>query len=72
MTKRAGVKKKTKKRAGSASDLTRFVTLVTKRAVVTKRATTRLIRDGEKGGKGVLRWGKRETVIPIAILSPPE
>ena len=28
------------KRAGSASDLIRFVTLVTKRAVVTKRAAT--------------------------------
>ena len=22
--------------------------------------TTRLIRDGEKGGEGVRRWGKRE------------
>ena len=28
------------KRAGSASNLTRFVTLMTKRAVVTKRAAT--------------------------------
>ena len=34
--KRAGVTK----RAGCASNLTRFVTLVTKRAVVTKRAAT--------------------------------
>ena len=24
--------------------------------------TTRLIRDGEKGGKGVWRWGKREII----------
>jgi len=30
-----------------------------------------LIRDGEKGGKGVWRWGERE-IISIATLSPPE
>ena len=24
--------------------------------------TTRLIRDGEKGGKGIWRWGKREII----------
>ena len=24
--------------------------------------TIRLIRDGEKGGKGVWRWGKREII----------
>ena len=27
---------------------------------LTSTETTRLIRDGEKGGKGVWRWGKRE------------
>ena len=31
--------------------------------------TMRLIRDGEKG---VWRWGERETIIPVATLSPPE
>ena len=35
--------------------------------------TVRLIRDGEKGrGEGLWRWVKRETIIPIATLSPPE
>ena len=24
--------------------------------------TVQLIRDGEKGGKGIWRWGKRETI----------
>ena len=28
-------------------------------------------RRGE-GGKGVWMWGERETIIPIATLSPPE
>ena len=32
----------------------------------------RLIRDGEKGGRGYGGGGKRETIIPIATLSPPE
>ena len=27
------------------------------------KESTRLIRDGEKGGKGVWRWGKRVRVI---------
>jgi len=32
-----------------------------------------VLRDGEKGRKGVWRWGKREIIIiPIATLSPPE
>ena len=43
VTKRAGETK----RAGSASNVTRFVTLVTKRAVVTKRAAT-----GHSGSSG--------------------
>ena len=35
--------------------------------------TTRLTRDGEKGGGGGLwSWGEREKYIPIATLSPPE
>ena len=33
--------------------------------------TVRLIMDGENGGKGVWRWGKRD-IIPVATLSPPE
>ena len=33
----------------------------------------RLIRDGEKGAGGGMRWGKREIIIIlIATLSPPE
>ena len=33
----------------------------------------RLIRDGEKEGKGVWRWGGGGgDYIPIATLSPPE
>ena len=33
----------------------------------------RLIRDGEKRGKGLLRWGKKKIIIiPIATQSPPE
>ena len=38
--------------------------------------TVRLISDGEKGGKGVWRWGGggggEGDYIPIATLSPPE
>ena len=34
--------------------------------------TIRLVRDGEKVGKGVWRWGEEGDYIPIAILSPPE
>jgi len=31
------------------------------------------MRDGEKDGKGVWRWGKKEVdYISIATLSPPE
>ena len=33
--------------------------------------TMRVIRDGEKGGKGVW-WGEEGDYIPIATLSPPE
>ena len=29
---------------------------------LTSTETVRLIRDGEKGGKGVRRWGKREII----------
>ena len=29
---------------------------------LTSTETTRLIKDGEKGGKGVWRWGKREII----------
>ena len=32
------------------------------RRCVTSTETIRLIRDGEKGGKGVGRWGKREII----------
>ena len=34
--------------------------------------TTRLIRDGEKGGKGYGGGGGEGDYIPIATLSPPE
>ena len=35
--------------------------------------TVRLIRNGEKGGKGVWRWrGGEGGYITIATLSPPE
>ena len=36
--------------------------------------TTRLIRDGEKGGKGEggMEVGEEGDYIPIATLSPPE
>ena len=33
-----------------------------KHSVLTSTETRRLIRDGEKGGKGVWRWGKRVTI----------
>ena len=39
---------------------------------LTSSETIRLIRDGEKGGKGVCRWGEEGDYIPIATLSPPE
>ena len=32
----------------------------------------KLIRDGDKGGKGVWRWGGEGDYIPTATLSPPE
>ena len=32
----------------------------------------RLIRDGEKGGKGGMEVGEEGDYIPIATLSPPE
>ena len=39
---------------------------------LTSTETIRLIRDGEKGGRGLWRWGKKEmTDIPLATLSPP-
>ena len=34
--------------------------------------TIRLIRDGEKRGKGAWRWEAEGDYIPIATLSPPE
>ena len=34
--------------------------------------TTRLIRDEEKGGEGVMEVGEEGDYIPIATLSPPE
>ena len=34
--------------------------------------TIRLIRDGEKGGGGVMEVGGEGDDIPIATLSPPE
>ena len=38
------------------------------------RVLVRLIRDREKGGggEGFMEVGERETIIPIAALSPPE
>ena len=44
------------KRAGCASNLTRFVTLMTKRAVVTKRAATGYYRSLEPFLTFDLRW----------------
>ena len=34
------------------------------RARLTSTETIRLIRDGENGGKGVSKWGKREIIYP--------
>ena len=34
--------------------------------------TIRIIRDGEKRGKGVWRWGEEGDHIPIVTPSPPE
>ena len=34
--------------------------------------TVRLIRDGEKGGKGGTKVGGEGDYIPVAKLSPPE
>ena len=42
---------------------------VSKNGVQTSTETVRLIRDGENR---LWRWGKKETIIPIATLSPPE
>ena len=39
---------------------------------LTSKETVRLIRDGEKGGRGYGGGGERENLIPIATLSPPE
>ena len=41
---------------------------------LTSTETVRLIRDGEKvgGGRELMKMGERETIIPIAALSPPE
>ena len=42
---------------------------------LTSTETTRLIRDGEKGGgggKGDMEVGEEGDYIPIATLSPPE
>ena len=36
---------------------------------LTSTETIRLIRDGEKGGKGVRRWRERQIIY---ISSPPE
>ena len=41
--------------------------------LITSTETIRLIRDGEKGGRGNGGGGEREIIIiPIATLSPPE
>ena len=42
------------------------------RGPLTSTETVRLIRDGEKGGGELMKVGERETIIPIAALSPPE
>ena len=39
---------------------------------LTSTETVRLIRDGEKGGGGVMEEGGEGDYIPIATLSPPE
>ena len=36
-------------------------------AIATSTETIRLIRDGEKGGKGIWRWGKREIFIYLSL-----
>ena len=60
MTKRSGVTK----RAGCASNLTRFITLVTKRAVVTKRAATGGMEVGEAGERYTYRYTVTTRMIP--------
>ena len=42
--------------------------------VLNVQRNIRLIRDGEKGGKGVWRWreGGEGDYVSIATLSPPE